>query len=658
MNTSAVTPVELRARLVTPIAAIVIAGVALHAFEGAVIGTPWLVGDETTAARAAASLVGRAQDGGTITLYSLVTAPLWLGGTATGYTLVKLLGALLVALVALPTYHLALIVTSRGRALGAAIAAVALPATLYAAAVEPAAFAYLPATAAMLYATRFRLDRRRRDAAKAVILATIAIAVWPAAAFVLLPAGLLTAGSTVGWRRLAEWPGAAVLGALALVGYAAYYGLRPHSSLVRTIGDGDAWRLFRDAIAALGMLAVATLVVGFGAAVVSVTQRRRSRELRALADLGVVATAAAAAASALSASSAGVVGHVDERFLLLAVPIVVTLAVITTGLPAPRRSLATAAAVTAVALAFLWRVPAPRLDAHAPSLAIAHPFGVDAFELALVWIVLAGLVLLAARAIGGRRLSGGRAALTAIGLVLAVAVVAQGVAADAARKHADELDNAHATRAWPGGRTAGRLAIVAAARNDAVADAIAFWNPQAASAEPPLGERSIDSVTGAYSPPLPTASSYFDVGGTPAASQLAGRVLANVPAGLLVAADPPERARQTVEGLYDDGWTGAHAVYRYFAPGRNAPVEIVLSRTQWGGPDVANGVNVSIGPLGSEPEVTQHVTVHAGDETTLTLQAPAGPFQVIVDSETFSPSSYGQADTRQLGVQPTIRVAS
>jgi hypothetical protein len=658
MSADTATRATARVRVVAPTAIVVIAGFVLHALEGATIGTPWLVGDETAAARAAASLVGRAHEGGTSTLYSLVTAPLWLAGTATGYTLVKLFGALLVALVAVPTYHLALIATSRSRALGAAVAAVALPATLYAAAVEPAAFAYLPATAAMLYATRFRLDRRSGDAAKAVILTALAIALWPAAAFVLVPAGLVTAGNAVGWRRLVEWPGGAVLGALALVGYAAYYGLRPHSSLARTIGDGDAWQLFRDATASLGVLAVATLVVGFGAAVMTVTQRRRSRELRALADLGVVATASAAAASALSASTAGSIGHVDERFLLLVVPIVVTLAVIATGMPAPRRSLVTAGAATAIALGFLWGVPAPRLDAHAPSLAIAHPFGVDAFEFALVWIVLAGLALLAARAIGGRRLFGGRAALAAIGMIVAVAAAAQAVAADAARDHADELENARATRAWPGGTKRGGLAIVAAAKGDAVADAVSFWNPQAVSPPPPLGERAIDPVTGAYSPPLPAASYYFDVGGTPDAAHLTGQVLASVPAGLLVAADPPQRARQAVEGLYADGWTGSHAVYRYFAPGRNAPVAVVLSRTQWGGPDVANGVNVSIGPLGSEPEVTQHVTVHSGGETTVTLEAPAGPFQVIVDSETFSPSSYGQADTRQLGVQPTFRVGS
>jgi hypothetical protein len=654
MNAVASARGVVAARVASPLVAVVVGVFALHVLEGALIGSAWLLPDETSAARAGASLVGASGDGGTTTLYSVLTAPLWLAGTATGYALVKLLGAVFVALAAVPTYRLALLVTTRRIALGAAVTAVVVPATLYGEAVEPAAFAYLPGTAGVLFAVLYRINTRNRDAAIALALAVLAIALWPASALVLVPIYAALSAAAVGWKRLAEWPGAAILVVAAAVAYAGYYGLRPHSQLVAAFGSTDAWELFRDSLASLGVLALSLAVVGLAAALA--VAGRPTREHAAVTTTALVGTAAAAAASAVSAATTGTDARVDERMLLLAVPPVAALAAGAIGRRPQRVAIAIAVGATAVAIASLWGIPTPRLEPHAPTLAIAHALGLDPLELALVWIVLAVIVVVAVRAIGGSAFAARRRTAVAIAFVVVVTLAAEAVAAGAAHQRASDLRAAHAAQVWPGGDREGGLTIVGAPGTEDTAASLLFWNPDAAEATPPLDARIINSATGEYAPPLPQSSYYLDVGAARGTPRLAGRVLERAPAGALIEAAPPERAVQTTEGLYPDGWTGAHAAFRYFGPGPASPADVVLSRTNWGGPDVANHVTVAIGPIGSEPQASQRVIVHAGQAVTVRLAAPPDAFQITIDSETFSPSRYGQSDTRELGVQPTFVV--
>jgi hypothetical protein len=58
------------------------------------------------------------------------------------------------------------------------------------------------------------------------------------------------------------------------------------------------------------------------------------------------------------------------------------------------------------------------------------------------------------------------------------------------------------------------------------------------------------------------------------------------------------------------------------------------------------------GPRAGQALLTRRWTLHSGGGHAFTLPAPDRPFVVTVHvSPTFSPSQFGQADTRQLGAQ-------
>jgi hypothetical protein len=146
-------------------------------------------------------------------------------------------------------------------------------------------------------------------------------------------------------------------------------------------------------------------------------------------------------------------------------------------------------------------------------------------------------------------------------------------------------------------------------------------------------------------------------------------VVSNLSFGLdarLIGAHPPFALYQTTgplrvaearSGIYGDGWIGADASYtRFVAPSRGR-LTVRLSREAWRGPDVPGHVRVQLAPLkgpraGQAAVTTRRWTLHSGGGHTFTVATPARPFVVTVHvSPTFSPSQFGQADTRQLGAQ-------
>jgi hypothetical protein len=99
---------------------------------------------------------------------------------------------------------------------------------------------------------------------------------------------------------------------------------------------------------------------------------------------------------------------------------------------------------------------------------------------------------------------------------------------------------------------------------------------------------------------------------------------------------------------------GSDAAYTSFAGARRRRIAVVLSRAAWRGPDVPGHVTVTVarrrGSSLSRPTATRAFTIHSGKTRKLLLPAPAGPYTVSVHiAPTFSPSQFGQADTRQLG---------
>jgi hypothetical protein len=114
----------------------------------------------------------------------------------------------------------------------------------------------------------------------------------------------------------------------------------------------------------------------------------------------------------------------------------------------------------------------------------------------------------------------------------------------------------------------------------------------------------------------------------------------------------------TRTGVYGDGWMGPSASYTRFATpgGRPGRVRVVISREAWTGADVPGRVHIRVGP--SSPQGIDRVTaerrwvVHSSRFRIFTLPSPRPPFRVEVQvNPTFSPSTYGQADPRQLGAQ-------
>jgi hypothetical protein len=194
-----------------------------------------------------------------------------------------------------------------------------------------------------------------------------------------------------------------------------------------------------------------------------------------------------------------------------------------------------------------------------------------------------------------------------------------------------------------------------------------FWNRSVGAvyrlgASPRTGlfeaEAAVDSSTGLIlgpdGEPIRTA---YAVAATPG-FELDGRLLAQNSRVALFRVPGRVGLAATRAGVYGDGWMGPSASYTRFATpgGRPGRVRVVISREAWTGPDVPGRVHIRIGP--SSPQGIERVTaerrwvVHSSSYRIFTLPTPRPPFRVEVQvNPTFSPSSYGQADPRQLGAQ-------
>jgi Dolichyl-phosphate-mannose-protein mannosyltransferase len=137
---------------------------------------------------------------------------------------------------------------------------------------------------------------------------------------------------------------------------------------------------------------------------------------------------------------------------------------------------------------------------------------------------------------------------------------------------------------------------------------------------------------------------------------LDGQLVGARPPFALYRTDGPLRVAEARSGVYGDGWAGADATYTRYVADKPGRVLVTLSRDLWRGPDVPGHAQVQLvplnGPRASHALVTRRWTLHSGGQHAFTLPAPARPFVVTVHvSPTFSPSQFGQADTRQLGAQ-------
>jgi hypothetical protein len=138
--------------------------------------------------------------------------------------------------------------------------------------------------------------------------------------------------------------------------------------------------------------------------------------------------------------------------------------------------------------------------------------------------------------------------------------------------------------------------------------------------------------------------------------RLAGRVLAVRPPLVLYRTTGRVRVAETTTGLYGDGWVGSDAWFTRFTKQARGHIAVTISRAAWQGPDIPGRVSIVLSPrhgsiLGRALAMRSWV-VHSGRTRRFLLPTPAKPFAVSVHiAPTFSPSTYGQPDTRQLGAQ-------
>jgi hypothetical protein len=115
------------------------------------------------------------------------------------------------------------------------------------------------------------------------------------------------------------------------------------------------------------------------------------------------------------------------------------------------------------------------------------------------------------------------------------------------------------------------------------------------------------------------------------------------------------RLASLAAGIYSDGWIGADASYRRLDVRTPGSVSVSLSRAAWAGPDVPGKVTVTVSPAERGPSSAQ-LTIHRQKTRVVVLRTPPRSFSVAVHIDpTFSPSQFGQADTRQLGAQVSFR---
>jgi hypothetical protein len=133
---------------------------------------------------------------------------------------------------------------------------------------------------------------------------------------------------------------------------------------------------------------------------------------------------------------------------------------------------------------------------------------------------------------------------------------------------------------------------------------------------------------------------------------LDGRLIAARPPFALYRTHGPLRVAQETTGVYADGWMSADAAYAQFAvhdPGR---ITVTLSRTAWQGPDVPGHVTINLTTVYGKPLAIRKWVLHSGLARSFTLRTPPRRFRVTIHvAPTFSPSQFGQTDTRQLGAQ-------
>lgn len=662
------------------------------------IPAPWVMGDEMHYSELAKSFASngvmrlREEPSSLRSLYPVLVSPAWLAtSVGTAYALAKVLNVLLMTLAAVPFFLWARRLVRPAFALAATLLVLLLPALLYANMIMTES-AFLPAFLLSMLLAALALERPTPvRQVLAIVSITLPVAI-RAQGVVLVPiiltavalkvlldaraSGRLTFRSLLAGLRT-------YLVTLALVGGAAlaYIALKLvqghglSSGLSAYSGVANAHYSFRE-VARWSVLHLAELVfaVGFIPACALIVlagiawAAPRTTETRERVFLALTVATTFWMVLFVGAFASHFSARIEERNMFYVEPLLLLALVIwlDKGLPRPPRL--TAAAVVAPA-ALLLALPLERLFTLSllvattgliPLMRVAAHLqeGIDGARVLLALGVLAAGLFFA---LVPRRWGVVLAPVAvALFLVFSSVTVLRAWAGQSRATHASQGTN---ELNWIDKAIGSNADAAFLFTSDFQTDPHPLWQSE-------FWNRSVrrvfllDSFEPTGYPAIPTT---LDRAGRLATApgtrqpkyvvtapgvNVKGSLVASTPRLALYRVSSPLRLADRSSGLTADGWTGADATYTRYYPGAKL-VFVDLSRPAL--PAVPGRVRVELVSKGST--VAHRTWIARSDsEKTFRFRAPPAPFSVRIQvTPTFSPSQFGLADTRQLGVLAKIR---
>jgi hypothetical protein len=700
-RSSAVATAERPRRRVNLAAALPVATVfvwlcLVYAWEAWATVAPWLNSDEFERAqlsRAVAS-TGREASRGVPhafdSLYVYLIAPAWwLHGTAQAYGFAKAIGVVTMAAVVFPVYLLARMLVSRGWALFAAAGAAMIPALAYSSMllIEPLAYPW----AALCFYLLARAMVTRRLWWIAGAAATCLLAPLVRSQFDVLLAGAVAAVALFwfigeGGRRLRrhwspwDWVGFVVLALGAAV--AANVVASHRSGVWEAVTQTEPWRMLKDAAWAAGALTIGLGVFPTIAALTVLPGFRReewTRERRAYTALTVAMVATFVFYVAGKAAYVSTLGlnELSERNLIYVAPLLFVGAALM--LERRRPALIPLLAATGLVLVLVTVTPY-HLDIpvffDAPGLAVLPALGLtDASATALlVVLALASAALLLVLRFASARVAVRVAAVAGGGVLLWNAYGEISFAHESHKVASAQLDTMPRPLDWidravPAGAKVTYLGQSIDDPFDVLQ--LEFWNRKLQhvwstdGTAPGPGATVVPQLTaidGRLEPGTGVEYVVADSGVTPAGTVLARKVHRGgrgTRMWTLVRVMSPLRLRQSIQGVYPDGWGKPLTALNQFSIASDAPsvVKVHVFRTGAASRYPAR-VRVTVGRLalaGDQPTMgpvvaTKTIRVPDSLDHEFVLDAPRAPFRVETSVTPFPHSRDPRiGDPRDLG---------
>ena len=647
--------------------------------EASLRKTPWVFTDElewTQLSRAIAATGHAARRGQPIffkSIYTYLIAPAWwIHSTATAYSAIKALNALVMCLTALPAYLLARMLCPRRASLAVAVGTIAIPAMSYATSIIPEPLAYLWFGLAAWLTVRALATRRPAPLA----LAAAAAALGPLVRkeFVVLPASALLAAAGP-WAL--EGSGPSVLGSrlrrtLAALAGLAVFGFLFNWLVVDRIQRWTPGQYLNRHTLAAGGLAAGALAVGLGVlpvigglASLALPERRADPAYRAFAaylSASILTFFVYTAAKVTFLTGTGTL--VEERNLFFLSPLLLVGTALALG--ARRLDWRLLAVLGVLVMVSVW---SPRLEVgvpyfEAPGLAIltllnrSFDWTVQDMHIVLACAAAVSLALLVLR---GRRGAAIAAVVLTGGWMLTGEIYATIGNLDEANQFAATLPP---PRDWvdraSGG--AGVTFLGQALVNPNQLWLTEFWNrslDRVASIDgsapgpgPALVPALIapDGTLGGYTGNPYTLAGSGVVLQAPVVGRLDGYTLYRTPRSW--------RLLEGEEGVDSDGWMTTESIFTYHAPGGPGILRIDISRTAYNGTGPPGKAKIEVGTVridsNGHPQIerlTAQRTARVPDGKEVTLRVPVAATPVTVQVYVTGNYISIPSDPRLLGAQ-------